>query len=69
MVDYDSRTKARNIKKTWGTTTDMKIVKNGKTIKAFRPKFSIQKNIAFSNTNKIVNKLVRAFKNFKPFKF
>ena len=47
----------------------MKIVKNGKNIKAFRPKFSIQKNIAFSNTNKIVNKLARAFKNFKPFKF
>ena len=47
----------------------MKIVKNGKTIKAFGPKFSIQKNIAFSNTNKIVNKLARAFKNFKPFKF
>ncbi len=47
----------------------MKIVKNGKTIKAFRPKFSVQKNIAFSNTNKIVNKLARAFKNFKPFKF
>ena len=41
----------------------MKIVKNGKTIKAFRPKFSIQKNIAFSNTNKIVNKLARAFNN------
>jgi len=40
----------------------MKIVKNGKTIKAFRPKFSIQKNIAFSNTNKIVNKLARALK-------
>jgi len=33
----------------------MKIVKNGKSIKAFRPKFFIQKNIAFSNTNKIVN--------------
>ena len=47
----------------------MKIVKNGKIIKAFRPKFSVQKNIAFSNTNKIVNKLARAFKNFMPFKF
>ena len=47
----------------------MKIAKNGKTIKAFSPKFSIQKNIAFSNTNKIVNKLAKAFKNFKPFKF
>ena len=47
----------------------MKIVKNGKTIKVYRPKFSIQKNIVFSNTNKIVNKLARAFKNFKPFKF
>ena len=47
----------------------MKIVKSGKTIKAFRQKFSIQKNIAFFNTNKIVNKLTRAFKNFKPFKF
>ena len=47
----------------------MEIVKNGKTIKAFGPKFSIQKNIAFPNTNKIVNKLARAFKNFKPFKF
>ena len=47
----------------------MKIVKNGKIIKTFRPKFSIQKNIGFSNTNKIVNKLARAFKNFKIFKF
>ena len=47
----------------------MKIVKNGKIIKAFRLKFSVQKNIAFSNTNKIVNKLARAFKNFEPFKF
>ena len=47
----------------------MEIVKNSKTIKAFRPKFSVQKNIAFSNTNKIVNRLARAFKNFEPFKF
>ena len=47
----------------------MEIVKNGETIKAFRPKFSVQKKIAFSNTNKIVNELARAFKNFKPFKF
>ena len=47
----------------------MKIVKNGKTIKTFRPEFSIQKNIAFSNTNKIVNELARAFKNLSHFKF
>ena len=40
-----------------------------KTSRGYRPKFSVQKNIAFSNTNKIVNKLARAFKNFKPFKF
>ena len=43
--------------------------KNGKTIKAFRPKFFIQKNTVFSNTNKIANNLTRAFKGLKPFKF
>jgi len=43
--------------------------KNGKSIKAFRPNFFIQKNIVFSNANKIANNLTRAFKRLKPFKF
>ena len=49
--------------------SDYEKTKSGKTIKAFRPKFFIQKNIVFSNTNKIANNLTRAFKRLKPFKF
>ena len=43
--------------------------RSGKIIRGFRPKFSVQKNITFSNVNRIANKFARAFKNFKPLKF
>ena len=32
----------------------------------FKPKFTITKNITFSNQKKIANKLARAFERFKP---
>ena len=35
----------------------------------FKPKFSITKNITFSNYKKISNNLARAFERFKPLKF
>ena len=35
----------------------------------FKPKFSITKNITFSNQMKIANNLGRTFKRFKPLKF
>ena len=35
----------------------------------FKPKFSIIKNITFSNHQKIANNLAKAFKRFKPLKF
>ena len=35
----------------------------------FKPKFSITKNITFSNHQKIANNLARAFNKFKPLKF
>jgi len=35
----------------------------------FKPKFSITKNITFSNHQKIANNLGRTFKRFKPLKF
>ena len=35
----------------------------------FKPKFSITKNITFSNHQKIANNLARAFKKFIPLKF
>ena len=35
----------------------------------FTPKFSITKNITFSNYQKIANNLARAFKKFRPLKF
>ena len=35
----------------------------------FRPKFSITKNITFSNHKKIANNLARAFERLKPLKF
>ena len=40
-----------------------------KTIRGYRPKFSAQKNISFSNANRIANKFAKAFENFKPLKF
>ena len=40
-----------------------------KELKRYKVKFSVQKNIKFSNTNKIANRLARAFKNFKTLKF
>ena len=40
-----------------------------KTLKRYKVKFSVQKNIKFSTTNKIANRLARAFKNFKILKF
>ena len=42
----------------------MKKVKNGKTIKAFRPKFSAQKKISFSDTEKVAKKLSKSFDEF-----
>ena len=41
---------------------------SGKEI-TFKPKFSITKNITFSNQKKIANNLGRTFKRFKPLKF
>ena len=35
----------------------------------FKPKFSITKNITFSNQKKISNNLARAFTKIKPLKF
>ena len=35
----------------------------------FKPKFSITKNIRFSNANKIANNIAKHFKRLKPFKF
>ena len=35
----------------------------------FKPKFSISKNIRFSDANKIANNLAKHFKRLKPFKF
>jgi len=35
----------------------------------FKPKFSITKNITFSNHQKIANNLARTFKRLKPLKF
>ena len=42
----------------------MKKVKSGKTIKAFRPKFSVQKKIPFSDPDKVAKKLSRSFDEF-----
>ena len=36
---------------------------------AFKPKFSITKNITFSSYGKIANNLAKAFKRFVPLKF
>ena len=35
----------------------------------FKPKFSITKNINFSNYGKIANNLAKAFKKIEPLKF
>ena len=35
----------------------------------FKPKFSITRNINFSNYQKIANNLAKAFKKIEPFKF
>ena len=35
----------------------------------FKPKFSITKNITFSNSKKVANKLAKAFIRLKPLKF
>ena len=35
----------------------------------FKPKFSITKNITFSNHQKIANNLARTFNKLKPLKF
>ena len=40
-----------------------------KELKRYKVKFSVQKNIKFSITNKIANRLARAFKDFKILKF
>ena len=32
----------------------------------FKPKFSITKNLTFSNQKKVANNLARAFEKFKP---
>ena len=40
-----------------------------KELKRYRAKFSVQKNISFSNANRIANKFAKAFENFKPLKF
>ena len=40
-----------------------------KEIKRSVASFSIQKNIKFSNIDKVANKLAKAFKNFKIIKF
>ena len=40
-----------------------------KELKRYRTKFSVQKNIEFSNIAKVARKLSRAFKNFKVLKF
>jgi len=42
----------------------MKKVKSRKTIKAFRPKFSVQKKIPFSDSDKVAKKLSRSFDDF-----
>ena len=54
----------------------MKKVKSRKTIKAFRPKFSVQKNLTFSGQKKITdtiekiaNKLAKTLKRIVPLKF
>jgi len=40
-----------------------------KELKRYKVKFTVQKNIKFSITNKIANRLARPFKNFVMLKF
>ena len=40
-----------------------------KELKRYKVKFSVQKDMKFSNINKIANNLARAFRNFKVLKF
>ena len=40
-----------------------------KELRPYKVNFSIQKNINFSNINKIANNLARPFMNFKVLKF
>ena len=40
-----------------------------KELKRYKLKFSVQKNIKFSNANKVARKLAKAFKNIKVLKF
>ena len=40
-----------------------------KELKPYKVKFSVQKNIKFSNIDKIANRFARAFKNLKVLKF
>ena len=40
-----------------------------KELRPYKVNFSIQKNINFSNIDKIANNLARPFKNFKVLKF
>ena len=40
-----------------------------KELRPYKVNFSIQKNINFSNINKIANNLARPFKNLKVLKF
>ena len=40
-----------------------------KKLKRYRLKFSVQKNIKFSNTTKVAKKLAKAFENIKVLKF
>ena len=48
----------------------MKKVKSGKIIRAFRPKFSAQKKMPFSDPNKVAKKLSKSFDEFnKSWKF
>ena len=40
-----------------------------KQLKRYKVKFSVQKNIKFSNIEKVARKLAKAFKNYKVLKF
>ena len=40
-----------------------------KELNPYKVKFSVQKNIKFSNIDKIANRFARAFKNLKVLKF
>ena len=42
----------------------MKKIQSGKTIRVFRPKFSVQKKIPFSDPDKVAKKLSRSFDEF-----